>query len=140
MQYYTGLSGIVEKDNEFLILKRSPDCEVAPDVWETVTGLLERAENPDQAVLRVIREKTALSAKVIIPTHTDFLYRGSKEHPMVGIGFWCRYLEGTVKLSPEHTESRWITLEDALDHPNLLPFYGSFNCITRLKKYLPNDF
>ena len=140
MQYYTGLSGIIEKDGTFLILKRSPDCKVAPDIWEVVTGFLEGTENPDQGVLRVIAEKTALSTEVVIPTHTDFLYYGSKDHPMVGIGFWCRLLDGTIQLTPEHTESRWIAIEETLDHPHLLPFYGSFKCIARLKRYLPRDF
>jgi ADP-ribose pyrophosphatase YjhB (NUDIX family) len=140
MLYYTGLSGIIEKEDTFLILKRASDCKIAPNVWEVITGLLEGTENPDQGVLRIIEEKTSLSAEVVIPTHTDFLYYGSRDHPMVGIGFWCRALEGEVQLSPEHTESRWITLEEALNHPHLLPFYGSFKCIARLKRYLPHDF
>jgi len=38
---------------------------------------------------------------------------------MVFIAFWCKYIEGVVKLGREHTEFKWIILDDAIEESTL---------------------
>ncbi|UCH04814.1 MAG: NUDIX domain-containing protein [Candidatus Thorarchaeota archaeon] len=139
-QFYVAMGAIVESDKGVLILKRSPEKDFAPDTWEVVTGRLEMGENPEEGIIREIAEETGIQAELIMPVHTSFFYRGSEEYPMVFIDFWCRYLEGDVKLSWEHSEYEWVSLGDALRNPDLKPFHSSLSRILGLKSHLPSDF
>ncbi len=139
-QFYVGLAGIIEKDGKFLVLKRSPDKDFAPNCWEPVTGRLEEAENPEDGILREIEEEIGIKTKIAMPVDTSFFYRGSKEFPMVFIVFWCKYIDGTVKLGWEHTEYKWITPDEAFDELTLDHFHHMFKRILKLKEHLPTDF
>lgn len=97
--FYVGLAGLVEKNEKFLVLKRSADKDFAPNSWEPVTGRLEEEENPKDGILREIGEETRIKAQVAIPVDTRSFYRGGKEFPMVFIAFWCKHVEGDVKLT-----------------------------------------
>ncbi|MHA1124286.1 MAG: NUDIX domain-containing protein [Candidatus Heimdallarchaeota archaeon] len=139
-QFYVGVGAIVEKDNTFLILKRSPKKDVSPNKWEVVTGRLEIDEDPKDGALREITEEAQISAELVMPVGTGFFYRGSKEFPMAFVVFWFRYLTGDVQLSWEHTEYKWATLEEALEIDDLKYFHNELKTIGVLKKHLPADF
>jgi 8-oxo-dGTP diphosphatase len=139
-QFYVGLAAIIEKDNHFLILKRSSKKDFAPNTWEPVTGRLERDENPESGALREIEEEIGVKAQVVMPIATSCFYRGGQEFPMVFIYYWLKYLEGEVKLSWEHTEYKWVSLDEALEEPTLDHFHQEFRRILKLKEHLPNEF
>lgn len=138
--FYVGVGAVIEKNNQILVLKRSPEKDFAPNTWEVVTGRLEHEEEPEKGILREVLEEVKLEVDIILPVHTGFFYRGGKEFPMVFIVFWCKYLSGDVELSWEHNEYKWITLEEALELKNLEPFATSFRTIKRLRKHLPKEF
>ncbi|MFX1510970.1 MAG: NUDIX domain-containing protein [Promethearchaeota archaeon] len=138
--FFVGLVGIIEKDERFLILKRSPTKDFEPNHWEVVTGRFEEEETPDAGILREIEEETTLKAEVIMPVTTSFFYRGGKEFPMVSIAFWCKYIKGKVKLDWEHTEYKWVGLDEVLGEPTLSHFHEIFRKIKKLKKHLPEQF
>jgi hypothetical protein len=75
-----------------------------------------------------------------MPIHTTFFYRGSKEFPMIFIVYWCNYLKGEITLSWEHTEYKWISIEEAINDPKLMLFKEIFVQIKRLKEFIPKDF
>jgi len=87
-QFYVGVGGIIEKNGRLLVLRRSQDKDFAPNSWEPVTGRLEKEEDPEEGVLREIKEETEIEARVIMPVDTWFFYRGGKEFPMVFLAFW----------------------------------------------------
>ena len=138
--FYVGLAGLVEKNEKFLVLKRSVDKDFAPRSWEPVTGRLEEEENPKVGILREIGEETKIKAQVVMPVDTWFFCRGGKEFPMVFIAFWCKHVEGEVKLGWEHSEYKWITLGEAIGEPALEHFHQCFESIRKLKQHLPKDF
>ncbi|MHA2384873.1 MAG: NUDIX domain-containing protein [Candidatus Thorarchaeota archaeon] len=140
MQFYVGLGAIIEREGEILILKRSPEKDFAPEMWEVVTGRLEHGEDPATGIAREIHEETKLEAEVIMPVRTEFFYRGSEEYPMVFIDFWCRYGGGEVEMSWEHTEFQWVSMQDALQNPELKTFHESVSRIVTLKPHLPDKF
>ena len=139
-QFYVGIGAIVEKDNKFLILKRSPKKDVGANTWEVITGRLEIDEDPKDGARREIIEEVKIVAEIVMPIGTGFFYRGSKDYPMAFVVFWCRYLSGDVQLSWEHTEFKWVTLEEALKIANLKYYWKELKSIIELKKYLPDDF
>ena len=59
---------------------------------------------------------------------------------MVFISYYCKYIEGEVKLTWEHTEHKWIKLEEALNMPGLVHFHIMLKNLKKLKKYLPENF
>ncbi|MFX1284639.1 MAG: NUDIX domain-containing protein [Promethearchaeota archaeon] len=138
--FYVGLAAIIEKNNHFLILKRSSNKDFAPNTWEPVTGRLERDENPENGVLREIEEEVGIEAQVVMPIATSCFYRGGQEVPMVFIYYWVKYLEGEVKLSWEHSEYKWVTLEEALKESTLEYFHKELQKIVKLKELLPKEF
>jgi len=138
--FYVGLAAIIEKDNHFLILKRSSKKDFAPNTWEPVTGRLERDENPENGVLREIKEELGIKAQIVMPVDTSCFYRGGQKFPMVFIYYWLNYLGGEVRLSWEHSEYKWVTLDEALEESTLEHFHEEFQRIIKLKKHLPKEF
>jgi len=138
--FFVGLTGLVERNEKFLVLKRSADKDLAPNSWEPVTGRLEEEENPRDGILREIQEETRIKAQVVMPVDTWFFYRGGKEFPMVFIAFWCKHVKGEVKLGWEHSEYKWIKLSEAIGDPTLEHFHQCFEHIRKLKHHLPKDF
>lgn len=139
-QFYVGLAAVIEKDDKFLVFKRSPKRDFAPNSWEPVTGRLEEEKNPEDGVLREIEEEIGVKAQIIMPIDAGFFYRGGKDFPMVFINYWCKYLEGEVKISWEHSEYKWISIDDALAEPTLEHFHQEFQRILKIKKHLPKEF
>ena len=139
-QVYVGMGAVIEKDGKYLVLKRSKDKDFQPEAWETVTGRLEQDESPNNAILREVKEETDLNVEIILPLDTGFFYRGGKEFPMVFIAYYCKYVDGKINLSWEHSEFKWITLQEALDMSDLKHFHFMFKNLKNLKKYLPDDF
>ncbi len=137
---YVGMAALIERDGKYLIMKRSAERDFEPNTWETVTGRLESDESPNVGIVREVKEETGLDVEVIMPVDTGFFYRGSKEFPMVFISYYCKYIKGEVKLDWEHSEFDWITLDEALENPDLKHFTKMFINLKNLKKHLPEDF
>ena len=139
-QFYVGIGGIVEKENKLLILKRSPKKDVGANLWEFVTGRLEGEEDPKEGIIREIKEEVNLDVEIITPINTGFFYRGGKKYPMVFIVFWCAYKSGNVKISWEHSEYKWISLENAIINKELTHLHIYFKSLRNIKQYIPIDF
>ncbi|MBY9001402.1 MAG: NUDIX domain-containing protein [Candidatus Heimdallarchaeota archaeon] len=139
-QVYVGMAALIEKDGKYLILKRSAERDFEPNSWEIVTGRLEADEAPNVGIVREVKEETSLDVEVIMPIDTGFFYRGSKEFPMVFISYFCRFTKGEIKLDWEHTEYKWITLDEAIENKDLKHFTNMFANLRELKKFTPDDF
>ncbi len=137
---YIGMGAAVEKDGKFLILRRSDSKDFAPNAWEIITGRLEEEESPDDGILREIFEETGLKTEIILPIETGFFYRGGKEFPMIYISYWCRYINGDIKLGIEHNKFKWASIEEILKEPTMNHFHQLFDRIIQLKQHLSNDF
>ena len=137
---YVGMAAVIEKDGKFLVLKRSAEKDFEPSMWETVTGRLESDESPVKGIIREIEEETSLEVEVLYPIDIGFFYRGGKEFPMVFISFYCKYVSGEVNTTWEHSQYKWITLDEALELEDLKHFHVMFRNIKEMKKNLPEDF
>jgi 8-oxo-dGTP pyrophosphatase MutT (NUDIX family) len=101
---------IVDKDNKFLLLKRSDDPTIwQPSKWALVGGAIEKGETPEKAVSREIQEETGLEINKFTKTFSIQRHADSIEHI-----FACRY-EGDptdVTLNPENTKYGWYDVEE----------------------------
>jgi 8-oxo-dGTP diphosphatase len=123
-----GTSVYAERDGRILILKRADGA--APGAWYTPGGSLDPGESPEQCARRELLEETGLVPSGplervgVIPMR---VYGADG----VLVAYACECREGEVKLSHEHTASRWI---DPVDYRER---YFSAEGIERLRAVEP---
>ena len=123
-------------DGDFLLMRRSPEKEVYPNIWEIgAGGSVLQGETPEVCALREVAEETGLCGGKLFPMsryvedatqtiYQGFLYETSEP-------------KDSVKLQPgETSDYRWLTKAEFLD------FFASDACIERfkirLKTYVDN--
>lgn len=102
---------VVIKERKLLMMKRSPHKKVAPEVWEVLSGRLNRNEQPYEGLLREIQEESGIEV-VLEPEPFDLYVTRYGEHPMLALLYKASWIKGEVKLSNEHTEYKWATLRE----------------------------
>jgi len=106
------VSAVIVRGNSVLLLKRSPDKSHLPGYWDPCSGRMESGETPEQAVIREAREETGLTVEPLRVLDTFHFFYGPEQEECVGMTFLCRPGDGEVVLSSEHTEGRWVKLDD----------------------------
>lgn len=98
----------------FLLLKRTVFSHYG-GLWQGVTGHIKSGEKAWETALRELKEETGLSAQSIFVA--DCVNRFYDPHsdcvnlvPIFGI----EVVSSQVNLSNEHSEFRWVTLEQAV--------------------------
>lgn len=110
-------NAILKNGDNILILKRSAKSKYAPGFWQLPGGRLEFGETPMQALIREVKEEMGC---VFIPTNGKVVCVGSQIIELKGDKFQLLTLvyegsiNGKVTISDEHSESKWMALEDVL--------------------------
>ena len=119
-RYLAGIAALIwsPETAQYLLLRRSEHKDYAPGVWECVTGRVEQGEGFEDALRREVREELAVEVE---PEHilgTTHFYRGtpSPDNELVGVVYLCSLADpASIRLSPEHSEYRWLSAHQALD-------------------------
>jgi len=111
-KFAVAVTAIIVREDSVLLLKRSPDKAHLPGYWDPCSGRMESGETPEQAVIREAFEETGLIVVPLRVLDTFHFYYGPEREEFVGMTFLCRPGDGEVVLSDEHTEARWVELED----------------------------
>ena len=107
---YLETSGV----NKYLLLKRSPDKQPYPGIWQIVTGRIEENEAAFDTALREVNEETGLKINklYVLPKAGSFYTAHTDNLHLIPL-----FLAGSdscyVKLSEEHTEYEWLSYKDA---------------------------
>jgi 8-oxo-dGTP diphosphatase len=117
-RFYAGVAALVRypRHNTYLVLKRSADKDFAAGAWECVTGRVDQGESFPEAVHREVYEELGVEVRIDFIIGTTHFYRGEPkpENELVGVLFCCSIDDpAAIKVSPEHSELRWITAEEA---------------------------
>ena len=101
---------IIKNKDKYLLLKTRKQHD-AKSEWFVVTGSVEVGENNEQACRREAKEETNLDIFNIMPLEIDYNYdwRGKNYHETAYI---AETNQKEVKLSIEHTDSRWVSLDN----------------------------
>ncbi|MBU4332712.1 NUDIX domain-containing protein [Patescibacteria group bacterium] len=102
------VSAFIMKHGKFMLLKR---CN-PPIQWCPPCGRARKAESLVDAVVRESKEETNLDVKVLMPITSWFGKHGGEI--LCSISFLCEYVSGEVKLSDEHNEFKWLTVEEMI--------------------------
>ena len=124
------VTGIIERDGRYLILKRSEHEVAHPGEWTVPGGKLVRHEYEgtpithgtngwykivERTLVKEIREEAGIETK---DYHylTDLTFIRPDNIPQVVLSYWCRYAGGEVVLGKDMTEFAWITPEEGKNY------------------------
>ena len=120
---------ILDRAGRCLVLKRSTKSKSNAGKWDFPGGKAELGEKFDQALLREVKEETALKI-----TLQHLAGGGESETPtrrVVYLIMQARINRGKVRLSDEHDDYAWVKLRD-LTKVDLAPQFKAF-----AREYLP---
>lgn len=105
------LAAVIMKNKKVLILQRSSNEEIFPNMWELPSGKKEFLENSEKCLKREVKEETGLDIKVLFPI-SIFDYQIEKPNEIrdsTQINFLAKPTKKQkIKLSKEHQKFAWI--------------------------------
>lgn len=105
------VSAIITKGNNFLVLKRAGSSRFAPHEWELVSGFIDEGETAEQTILREIKEELGVDGS--IQKSLPIYEMNDKDGRWIVVPFLASIdTQEKVKISDEHSEFEWMTLED----------------------------
>ena len=108
--YGLAMRGLLKKENKILILKRHPNSNTNPNRWELAGGKVDPGEDFDKALIREFDEETNLDIKIgdlFGAVQEDFPHKRT-----VAIVMNVEALSGEVKISDEHVDWKWATIDE----------------------------
>jgi 8-oxo-dGTP diphosphatase len=121
MATYVAVIGVVKLDDEedyILLLKRNPRRRTSPNKWQTPSGFIKEGESAEEAVLREVKEETALEGTIKKSGSTFEV-----------VDEWARWIivpfliivksDKVVIDTREHSEFRWVRVDEV----------SSFECV-----------
>ena len=111
---FVAFHSIIEKDGKILVLKRYSKDPFSADCWDLPGGVMNFGEEVVAALKREVKEECGLEIETLSPM--DVSTRIDNEEQYVAVTFICEYKSGTVKLSKDHSEFKWV---DAKKVPDL---------------------
>ena len=105
------LKGIIVREDKVLVAKRALTDKIGAGNWEVIGGKLEFGEDTETCLKREVREEVILKIDIegIIYAKNVVI---DEETQMFILVYLCRYKDGEVKLSDEHTDFKWVNKEE----------------------------
>ncbi len=107
---FLAVSAAIFRDGKVLIVRRARKPALA--VYTMPGGVVEAGESLTEAVIREVREETALAiSPVALAGHREVILRDAKgavERHFVILCFAARWLSGEPVLNEELDDARWI--------------------------------
>jgi 8-oxo-dGTP diphosphatase len=109
---------------EFLLLRRAENSRSNPGKWDLPGGKLCRVEPLEEAAVREVWEETGIS---IVPGDiAGYVTFELPEKKVIAIVYDGGYVIADVKLSYEHMEYAWISLDTILEMDTLPAYFRDF--------------
>jgi len=109
------------RDYKHLLLKRSAEDKIYPNLWQAITGEVIGNETPLECAIRETMEEIHLQPinKWVVPVvGTFYNYRENSINFVPIFAFEVKFND-EVKLSNEHSEYKWLDYNVALDYMKL---------------------
>lgn len=104
---------IFDDQDRILIVKRAARSKWMPEHWGLPGGRIDPGETPPETIVRETKEEVNLDISNVKELRTK------SEH---GVYFTTRDYTGNLKLSDEHTDFAWVSLDELSNYnttPNL---------------------
>lgn len=114
---YLAVSAAIVRDGKVLVVRRARNP--ALHLYTLPGGLVEIGETLEDAIVREVREETALAvAPVALAGHREVIARDAQdriERHFVILAFAARWLSGEPVLNEELDDARWLTPAELVD-------------------------
>lgn len=111
---FLAVSAAIIRDGRVLVTQRARGPALG--VWTMPGGVVEAGETLAEALIREIKEETALTIEpVALAGHREVVVRDSKgraSRHFVILCFASRWIAGEPQLNEELSDSRWLKLEE----------------------------
>jgi 8-oxo-dGTP diphosphatase len=114
---------ITNDEGKYLLLKRSDYMPFNANKWEFAGGKLDYGENIHDVLAREVEEETKLKITYNkYPTYVFYdMCEDYKDIPRILMFFRSKVSSGSIVLSSEHTEYKWLDIDDAIKIEDLMP-------------------
>lgn len=109
----TVVAALIEKDNKYLIARRSTGSEDVLGKWEFPGGKVEKNETEEHAIEREIKEEFEMDIKAL-----KFLTNNICEYPSKTIDlrlYECKHINGEFHLH-DHSEYKFVNKEEIINY------------------------
>ena len=109
----TVVAALIEKDNRYLIARRSTGSEDVLGKWEFPGGKVEKAETEEHAIEREIKEEFEMDIKA-----NKFLINNVCKYPTKTIDlrlYECKYISGEFHLH-DHSEYAFVSKDEIIKY------------------------
>ena len=124
---------VLNSRGEVLLLKRGMSAPRRPGEWDFPGGIVDQDENHENAALRELKEEAgiAVTEAVLFYASTKF----DENNVNVCLFYYLVDLENEseVRISWEHDEFKWASLEDAIGYITYVP---QKQALQHLKDYI----
>lgn len=100
---------------KILLIQRRKNDPHKPGTWDIPGGRLEIAEDPQLGLKREVREEVGLEIDIVLPVAVQHFTRDDGQKITMLI-FLCRPHGIRVKLSHEHIDQHWVSLNANPSH------------------------
>ena len=146
-RHHISVTGIIIKDNKFLITKRAPHKKAFPNMWTVPGGNLEAEDyinlpkdtqhhwyNIFERVLkREIKEEVGLDIKNIKYLTSMTFIRPDGDAGLI-VSLYADYDNGEVKLDEDSVDFKWVTLEEAKSYELIEGIYEELEMLYKILK------
>lgn len=146
--HYIAVTGIICKEDKFLICKRSMSEKIFPGKWCVPGGKLQQSDfknNPkdtdshwfdvlEKTLKKEIKEETNLEINNIGYVSNLALIRPNG-HSTIILSLFADFKDGEIKLAEDElTDYSWVTLEEAKDYDLIDNIYEQLEKVASLRK------
>ena len=111
VNFRVAAKAFIVHEGRLFIIKRAKDDVQSPGIWEIPGGRIDLGEDPILGLMREIREETGLYVDVVYPLSVRHFTRRDGQVITMLI-FLCKPKKGHIQLSEEHSEFRWMEIND----------------------------
>ncbi|MFH0739958.1 MAG: NUDIX domain-containing protein [bacterium] len=105
-----GIHIAIKRGGNFLILKKSVSDKDDAGHWDLPGGGIEFGEQPLETAIREAKEEAGIKVEITKILTTWAMPYGRKWS--IEVLLEGKYLSGNIKLSPEHSEYKWVNKQE----------------------------
>ncbi len=116
ISFRISVESVILHEEKVLLVKRAPNCKVAPNVWNVPAGKVNMLEITREAVIRETFEETGLrvrTVQLLSESAFDIMVANEKAFRNMFTYLTVPVDSNTeVQLNEEHTEYVWVTKDE----------------------------